>query len=955
MHKLNRRTYLLGGLFVLALTALFALANWHWLRANVVTYGWDRLDHLITSLVYRDTLSQVTPRSLLAALAYSDYYPPLVHYGAVALYSLFGVDEDVAPMVNVFYMVILLGATFWIAARWRMQQLAGSLPNAFIGTSVFWTGALAAALLGLFPIVFAMSRYLYLDFALTALVALDLALLIGSARFARRWPSLGFGLVLGLAFWVKWTAAAFVIGPLIYMVLGAGVLPYAWRHPKALLPRWRWLALALLAGVAAIGFWFWLAQDVVATLRLGWSLVPLLGVLLGGVLYTLFGPYIGAQASSPALPHERMQAGTPAVQLRNVLGAGVVAAFVIALWYLTNIEFLNYFLFTAYGREDEPFYAFGKYLGEVVNEQLGPWFALVFLVVVLVWAWQAWQRRRRGTERMVDIPSAAPGVADEAQVGVRSVQKNWLRLSDVGSVLLLWVVVPYFVFSFRVTLAHSRFVMPFLPPFAIWMAVGLMQWRPPLLRWAAIAAVILLGISQFALVSFDELAAWRASFRVEIASKSVNLLPNGFFIQYPASGVTNPGYAVAPDVLAYVDGQRQVGGRLAGKDVVNLGLLVNSYQVHEKHFLYLIYKDFPHVRLRELARNWSQQPAYNQLFDMDYVLVSDTHTFRTNENSQAAVQRILYNPADAFNQAFEPVRQWTLPSSERLTLYGRRFAALEPGVAPGDYQQLLQFFGDRLGPGDAVVLVSPDQVYMLGLSLPADAGAAVVPLPLPGESEVETAKRLEDLVANYGRIFLVSHNAEQVDPDGSIEVWLRANAVAANDEWAGSVRVTPFVTTGATDRQGATVLPLTTAAWENGPALSLASVQAGGRAITPTAGSGLVVTVRWEDGGQAAQGGTAPKASLQLLGADGALIAQEDREITVGEQQFVLLIPRSAAPGEYKLGLVVYDPGTGERYGVAGGGDVAELGTVTVDPAPVHEPVELPPLRHPDDAEDEGS
>ena len=126
MHKLNRRTYLLGGLFVLALTALFALANWHWLRANVVTYGWDRLDHLITSLVYRDTLSQVTPRSLLAALAYSDYYPPLVHYGAVVLYRLFGVDEDVAPMVNVFYMAILLGATFWLAARWRAQQLAGA-------------------------------------------------------------------------------------------------------------------------------------------------------------------------------------------------------------------------------------------------------------------------------------------------------------------------------------------------------------------------------------------------------------------------------------------------------------------------------------------------------------------------------------------------------------------------------------------------------------------------------------------------------------------------------------------------------------------------------------------------------------------------------------------------------------------------------------------------------------
>ena len=337
-----------------------------------------------------------------------------------------------------------------------------------------------------------MSRYLYLDFALTALVALDLALLLGSERFARRWPALGFGLVLGLAFWVKWTAAAFVIGPLIYMVLRAEVLQYAWRHPRALLPRWRWLALALVGGAAAIALWLGLAQDVVATLRLGWLLAPLLGVLLGGVLYTLFVPTgvqaDGPQASptlasdSPASLGAEAQARTPAVQggrLRNVLGAGVVAAFVIALWYLTNVEFLNYFLFTAYGREEEPFYAFGKYLGEVVNEQLGPWFALVFVFVVVVWAWQAWRRRRQGVERSHGVQLAAPGAADELQAGVPSTQGNWLRLSDIGWVLLLWVVVPYSVFSFRVTLAHSRFVMPFLPPFAVWMAVGLMQWRPP--------------------------------------------------------------------------------------------------------------------------------------------------------------------------------------------------------------------------------------------------------------------------------------------------------------------------------------------------------------------------------------------------------------------------------------------------------------------------------------------
>ena len=115
------------------------------------------------------------------------------------------------------------------------------------------------------------------------------------------------------------------------------------------------------------------------------------------------------------------------------------------------------------------------------------------------------------------------------------------------------------------------------------------------------------------------------------------------------------------------------------------------------------------------------------------------------------------------------------------------------------------------------------------------------------------------------------------------------------------------------------------------------------------AGGALVVRLTWADA-------DAPrKASLQLFGPDGALAAQEDRDVAAGEQEFVLLIPRSAAPGAYRLALVVYDPAGGERFQTVDGGDLAELGIVTIEPAPAPVPVELPPLRHPEDAADEGS
>lgn len=126
MYQLSRRTWWLGGLLVLLLTALFTTANIHWLAANTVTYGLGQADHLIASFVYRDILGELTPRSLLAALAYSDY-PPLVHWGVVALYRVFGVSEDVAPLVNMFYLAVLLGATFWIAASLNPGAAEGGM------------------------------------------------------------------------------------------------------------------------------------------------------------------------------------------------------------------------------------------------------------------------------------------------------------------------------------------------------------------------------------------------------------------------------------------------------------------------------------------------------------------------------------------------------------------------------------------------------------------------------------------------------------------------------------------------------------------------------------------------------------------------------------------------------------------------------------------------------------
>jgi hypothetical protein len=66
-----------------------------------------------------------------------------------------------------------------------------------------------------------------------------------------------------------------------------------------------------------------------------------------------------------------------------------------------------------------------------------------------------------------------------------------------------------------------------------------------------IGLVLIVAVAQFAIISNEELADWRTRFTVNIGSQPVDLLANGFFIQYPASGVNDPDYAIATEVLRH--------------------------------------------------------------------------------------------------------------------------------------------------------------------------------------------------------------------------------------------------------------------------------------------------------------------------------------------------------------------------------------------------------------------
>ncbi|MDQ3249890.1 MAG: glycosyltransferase family 39 protein, partial [Chloroflexota bacterium] len=832
-HNRSARLWQLGVVSLLTLGC--ALVNRHWLGVNVVTYGWDRMDHLITSLVYNDILASITPQSVFSALVFSNYYPPFVHLTVWLFYKLFGVNEDVAAMVNVIYLFVLLMATWSIAERISNRR----------------TAMLAVIVLATCPIIFTMTRYLYLDFALTALVALAMALLLASEQFTRRSASLWFGLALGIAMLIKWTAAAFLVTPLVFVLWRSGVLADLVRHPAWLRPNGRRLALALATSVALTALWYIPSRAAAAQSPLGDWLFPGFTFLTTGLLYTLF-------SSIRAKP----DANRP---LANALGAGAVTLWTMAFWYLPNVEFLDGFWLNAYGLEGGGAAVYGEYLLAVITEHLGPIYSIVLVGVAIGFAWQGRTRLRL----------------------------LFRQLNDTHWVLILWVITAYIIFPSRSGPPHSRYLMPFLPPLAIWIAQGLHQLQRPRLRGFVIGLVLLLATAQYALISFDSLAWARPAWQINLPVGRVNLLAHGFFIQYPSSELTDSHYALATTVLDQVEGARAEQQR----ERLNLGMLVNLPQLHEKHFLYPIYTTYHNITLRELARNWRDQPAYNQLFDMDFVLLSDTHTYGTSDTSRAVVERILTQPQDLFNLAFRPVQEWTLPGGELVRLYERRFMPTEPGFGPQNYETLLHEFGDDWGKGDALVLTAPDQAYIMGLSLPAESANAILPLPADGQSSGESLPALAQLIKTHERIFLLSHNAGVVDPEGAIEQWLRQNLVAGPDTWINALRVTPFIT----QPLPTTPTHAVTAQWEQGAELVGIAINEG----TLSAQATLAVRLFWR-----AVGVTTHKVSLQLLAADGTLVVQQDATVADPQPPFVLLLPRTLAPGTYKLAAILYDPNT---------------------------------------------
>ncbi len=590
------------------LWAIHTGMNLLWRVTNVVVLGWDQPGHLVRALEYFRLLQPFSLEGVLNALTNHSFYPPLFHISAAAFFAVFGVSADSGAMANAVYLAILLGSVYGIGR---------SLYDAD-------TGLLAACLVSLFPIVFNMSRFTYVDFAMMALTALSVWLLLRSDRFQqRRWAYL-LGVALGLGLLAKWVFVVFAGIPCLYVLLRSPVpadLKAILTTPR---PQWKRLAVALLVGLPAGAFWFlpgeaWQARAAFA--------LPL------SVLYAFVVTVVVYVAVLPSRP------------FNNFVGAMGLALGVAGVWYVPNSDFIWTGLYKAYyvgsvaqpSVSSGPSLSFGILLRGIVNEHLSTPIAVLALALLL-----AWVVRRRG------LAALSFNV--------------WL--------LGLWFITPlaFFASFSNQSSWNMRLTICILLPLSVVLARTCLSIRQTGLRRGLTGLLLAIAIAQWCVLSLDAFAAVPGYTAVQAPVwGALSWFAGGEFVQWPASNETDSAYWIAPEILRRIAEDRDS----AAPGLSTVGLLVNQPYLNGYHTAFLTGRDFPDLDVTDLFRDRGRLPVYPQIFQMDYVLVSDSGISSATDRDQSTrlVTSILTRPTAEFSRAFRQIAGFEVPNGDVIHLY----------------------------------------------------------------------------------------------------------------------------------------------------------------------------------------------------------------------------------------------------------------------------------------------
>jgi 4-amino-4-deoxy-L-arabinose transferase-like glycosyltransferase len=598
---------------VLALLWLFHVVNnGLWQSTNVVILGWDRPAHLLRSLAYHQALRPLSLDSISQIITYHNFYPPLFHLSVALFYGLFGVSADVTAAANAIYMAVLLFAVYGIGKR-------------MFGAKV---GLLAAFLVSMLPIVFCLSRYTYVEYALMSMVALSVYLLIRTDEFQNKTYSLLFGLSVGLGMLTKWVFIAFLAGPLGYVLIRAFPRQgLRWTLGRA---KVNWRLLILSAAISSLVSLLSSQLSRLGTTR--WVFNRQASLICWGCVTVVL--YWAFHTLNP--------------RLRNLLFAMLVGIGVAAIWYIPNS---SYVFEEAWQRSysGDAAVTMGAVLStpevwlthvrELMIQQLSPPYFLMLLMALAILI--LLHLRQKPLHRLD-------------------------RFGDAAWLLGLWIVPAMVLFTtFTSSARHARLTTPYLPAVALIMAQGVSKvpWRK--VRPAALVILVAFGLVQFFVLSYDPFVGVPSKFEVNFPSIGpVGLFARGEFIQLPNSGRTDDDYWVIDNIFDRImaDSPAKKSGP------IKIGQLVSKRYLNGAQAQFVAASQYPTLSVIDFKYDGGL-PMYPQLFAMDYIVL-----LRSGGGTEYQVQTIvetIKDPSDPFHKEFQLIGEFPLPNGA-AQLYGNR-------------------------------------------------------------------------------------------------------------------------------------------------------------------------------------------------------------------------------------------------------------------------------------------
>lgn len=186
--------------FILLLLFHIISINW-WLKIDKHLPQVDESVHLTYSIIIFSYLKQSF--SNFASLTnISSYYPPFYHFTTALKYFFSDTSFDSAVKINIFFLIILLLSTFFIAKNFY------SLKIAFI----------CCCLLSFYPEILHYYKLYFIDFTLTSLVTFYTLLILNKKFLNNIYFSLFTGFILGIGLLTKWTFIFFTFPPTLYLI-----------------------------------------------------------------------------------------------------------------------------------------------------------------------------------------------------------------------------------------------------------------------------------------------------------------------------------------------------------------------------------------------------------------------------------------------------------------------------------------------------------------------------------------------------------------------------------------------------------------------------------------------------------------------------------------------------------------------------------------------------------------